>query len=84
MTFDERFRALTGAFACSVTSGKRSPKRNADPSIGGVSNSLHLVDLARDVVLDNTGDVIQFEQMAKRLGMWVLIEVDHVHVQENL
>ncbi len=82
MTFDERFRALTGAFECSVTSGKRSASRNVQ--VGGVTNSLHLADLARDVVLDNLSDVVQFEALAIRLKMWVLIENDHIHVQENL
>jgi len=82
MTFDERFRALTGAFPCSVTSGKRSSHRNAE--VGGVDNSLHLADLARDVVLDNLSEVVQFEALARRLGMWILIEDDHIHVQENL
>ncbi len=83
MTFDERFRALTAAFPCSVTSGKRSPHRNAEA--GGVPNSLHLADLARDVVLDFQGsDANAFEALAKRLGMWTLNEGDHIHVQENL
>jgi len=82
MTFDERFRALTAAFPCSVTSGKRSASRNL--AVGGVANSLHLADLARDVVLDDLGDVVQFEALAIRLNMWVLIENDHIHVQENL
>jgi len=82
MTFDERFRALTAAFPCTVTSGKRSAARNSN--VGGVNNSLHLVDLARDVVLDNLGDVTDFTQLAKRLGMWTLVESDHIHVQENL
>jgi len=82
MTFDERFRALTAAFPCSVTSGKRSPGRNE--AVGGVANSLHLGDLARDVVLDDTNHVTQFVALAKRLGMWTLVEHDHVHVQENL
>ena len=82
MTFDERFRALTAAFPCSVTSGKRSASRNLE--VGGVANSLHLADLARDVVLENLNDGAQFIALAKRLGMWTLVEHDHIHVQENL
>ena len=83
MTFDERFRALTAAFPCSVTSGKRSSHRNAE--VGGVANSLHLADLARDVVLEYPdADEKSFEALAKRLGMWTLVEHDHIHVQENL
>lgn len=82
MTFDERFRALAAAFPCSVTWGKRSSARNGN--LGGAPNSLHLVDLARDVVLDNLGDVVEFTSLAKRLGMWTLVESDHIHVQENL
>ena len=83
MTFDERFRALTAAFPCSVTSGKRSASRNLE--VGGVANSLHLADLARDVVLDfPAADTKAFEALAERLGMWTLAEHDHIHVQENL
>ena len=83
MTFDERFRALTAAFPCSVTSGKRSAHRNAE--VSGVFDSLHLADLARDVVLDFPAtDAAPFEALAERLGMWTLVEHDHIHVQENL
>ena len=62
MTFDERFRALTAAFPCSVTSGKRSAAHNT--AVGGVPNSLHLADLARDVgVVGNSLHMILYQTL---------------------
>ena len=82
VAFDARFRTLVSAFACSVTSAKRSYKRNM--AVGGASTSLHLSDLARDVVLDDHGEASAFVALATRLGFSSWDEQDHIHVQEAL
>ena len=69
-----------GAFPASITSWYRSPKRNK--RVGGAASSMHLLGLAVDVVLDSREDVNSFTLLAKRMGLWVLDEQDHIHIQE--
>jgi len=83
MTFESKVRRVLLVCPGSVTSGKRSRKRNA--AVGGVSNSMHLLDLAKDIVLDDRKrDRFLFARLCKRLRLWILDEGDHIHVQEIL
>jgi len=82
MTFPSKVSALAAAYPLSVTSWYRSVKRNNMPHIRGAKNSLHLVGLAVDVVLDDRKQAKVFIGMAKRLKLWTLNEGDHIHVQE--
>lgn len=78
--FAERVSLLAAAFDLSVTSWFRSSKRNA--AVGGVAGSRHLVGLAVDVVLDQGQDADAFVKLCVSLGLEVLAEGDHYHVQE--
>lgn len=64
---------------CSVTSWGRTQKRNA--AVGGVPNSLHLVDLAVDVVYDQPISYATASELAAHLGLRVIRETDHDHLQ---
>ena len=63
----------------SVTSGGRSPNRNAQ--VGGKPNSAHLLDLAADVVPDGLTSDAARETLARGLGLMLIIEADHDHLQ---
>lgn len=80
MRFEDKIRCLALFFPLSVTSWLRSAKRNAQ--VGGVGDSRHLLGLAVDVVLDDAGNRDFFTNEAKRLGLQVIDEGDHLHVQE--
>ena len=65
-----------------VTSGKRSPAHNAE--VGGVPNSRHLTDDARDLVPPPGMSMDDFERRVRARvpdGVKVLNEGDHIHVQ---
>jgi uncharacterized protein YcbK (DUF882 family) len=80
MRFEDKIRLLAVLFPLSVTSWLRSRKHNEQ--VGGVTNSRHLLGLAVDVVLDDTTQTAEFRVLAIQLGLQVIIEEDHVHVQE--
>lgn len=80
MRFTDKILTLAVRFDFSVTSWIRSPERNA--TVGGVADSRHLYGLAVDVVLDRGADRPAFEAAAKTLGLQVIFEEDHLHVQE--
>jgi len=80
MRFEDKIRLLAVLFPLSVTSWLRSRKYNAQ--VGAVANSPHLLGLAVDIVLDNQNDRADFELMAKGIGLLVIHEGDHLHVQE--
>ena len=80
MRFEDKIRLLAVLYPLSVTSWLRSRKHNGQ--VGGVADSRHLLGLAVDVVLDNTNDTMDFELMAKGIGLQVIAEGDHLHVQE--
>ncbi len=62
-----------------VSSFIRSRAHNA--SVGGVSDSQHLIGTAADLVPAD-GDLDSLEQIARTIGFgFVLNEGDHVHVQ---
>ena len=73
--------ALAAIPGLTVTSRQRSPSKNK--SVGGVQNSYHLTDQARDFVPPKG---MTFAQLASRLrqtlpGFDVINEGDHVHVE---
>ena len=72
------YSQLTGA---SQTSGLRSQKHNQ--SVGGVPFSAHRFGLAVDVVYDTPLPDAEREQLAKRLGLRIVIEGDHDHLQPS-
>lgn len=72
-------RALCAIFDCSVTSSHRTKKRNH--SVGGVWNSFHLEGLAADLVPDNWNNAQQIVDAARKLGLDVYVESDHIHVE---
>lgn len=80
MTFENKIRTLAIKYPISITSWGRSEKHNR--MVGGAANSKHLVWLAVDVVLDDSGEAADFIRDAKILGLWTLDEGDHIHVQE--
>ena len=66
-------------FEGSVTSGRRTQKRNK--LVGGVEHSLHLVGLAADIVLDEPSKHGELLEACGRLGLRAIDEGDHIHVQ---
>lgn len=68
-------RAVKG----SVTSGGRSLERNNQ--VGGVPNSPHLLDLGADIVHDGAMPAAQRETLARGLGLTLVVEGDHDHLQ---
>jgi len=63
----------------SVCSWGRTPKHNQD--VGGVENSLHMLYLGCDVVLDDMFKNTVFEKDAGSLGLNAIFEGDHYHLQ---
>jgi hypothetical protein len=63
----------------SVTSGGRTLERNA--TVGGKPNSPHLLDLGADVVHDGAVSDAARDLMARGLGLTLIIEGDHDHLQ---
>lgn len=80
MRFEDKIRLLAVLFPLSVTSWLRSRKHNAQ--VDGVPNSQHLIGAAMDVVLDDTNQTAEFTVWAARQGLQVIVEGDHLHVQE--
>lgn len=72
----EHYCALTCA---SVTSGRRTYRHNL--KVGGVAASPHLFNLARDVVYDYELPRELREEWARRLGLRLIVEGDHDHLQ---
>jgi len=77
--FVQNILTLTTLFKGSVTSWFRSKERNKQ--VGGHSRSLHLCGLAVDIVLDDDTLKHEFFKMCVRLGLRVVDEGDHYHVQ---
>lgn len=70
-----RYAMLTGA---SATSWGRSVEHNR--TVGGVAHSAHIVWLGCDLVYDTTPSPDRVE-WARRLGLKIVVESDHDHVQ---
>jgi len=77
--FVEAILTLAREFRFSVTSWGRSPQRNAE--VGGHPESWHRAWLAVDVVLDAPQDQERFVKRARRLGLQVVMEADHLHLE---
>ena len=77
--FDRACRELTRRCPwLSETSGYRSPERNE--RVGGSDQSKHLLGMGRDFGGSAEG-IRQAARVAVELGLWILIEDDHLHVQ---
>jgi len=70
------FCDLTGG---SVTSWKRTVRHNTE--VGGVPNSAHLYGLGFDVVYDARPPLAATMERARRLGLKLIREDDHDHIQ---
>lgn len=77
--FASRVALLALRYQLSATSWGRSVSRNEQ--VGGVPRSLHLVWLGVDLVSDRAIDNTAVALTAKQLGLRVLIEADHLHVE---
>lgn len=73
--------ALNAVPGATVTSGARTPAHNA--AVGGVPNSYHLTDQARDLTPPPGMSMAAFHNQlqASLPGVKVLNEGDHVHIQ---
>ncbi len=67
------------AMTASVTSWGRTPLHNH--MIGGVEGSFHVIWLAADVVYDEAPPVEYRRMAALRLGLKLVVESDHDHLQ---
>lgn len=73
-------RTLCILFDASETSGIRSTRRNH--KVGGASKSCHQIEFgyAADLVPDDMDDVDEMHEMAVKLGLFALVEADHIHI----
>ena len=78
-TFLDALMQLAGRFKFRETSGYRSAGGNQ--IVGGVKYSSHQFWLGRDILLDPGEDTVMFTEAARRVGLKVLNEGDHLHVQ---
>jgi len=79
--FLTRMMILSCRFPFRVRSFYRDPISNAHPDIDGMTNSRHLTWQAMDVVLLHGHDRQPFEVEARRQGLVVVDEGNHLHVQ---
>lgn len=70
---------LAGGQGVQMTSGMRTPERNA--AVGGKPNSQHLRGTAGDYVVPQDQKA-QFIQQAQAAGLQAIDEGDHIHVQQ--
>lgn len=63
----------------SETSGQRTRKHNED--LDGVANSPHLYWVGRDVLFDPPLHPVERTEAARRLGLRIITEQDHQHIQ---
>ncbi len=80
MTFADKVLALCLIYDCSETSGFRTDMRNT--AVGGADDSRHKEALAKDIVPDDVRQTHEIKHAAQKLGLWVLVESDHIHLQE--
>lgn len=79
LDFHTALMAYCYATGASVTSYGRTAQRNG--AVGGVPNSKHRIWLAADVVYDLQLDEQVRLEAAKQLGLKLVIEGDHDHLQ---
>jgi hypothetical protein len=77
--FSDRARTYCAITGGSVTSWGRTTTHNA--AVGGVPRSAHRFWLAVDVVYDAPVAELEAIEIARRLGLRVIREDDHDHVQ---
>jgi len=77
--FAERVVQLVGMYPLSATSWGRTMSQNG--RVGGVYRSAHRAWLAADLIADAPLDEADLVEMGRRLGLLVLPEGDHFHVQ---
>ncbi len=76
--FAEKIERIRTQVSISATSSFRTAKHNAD--VGGVYNSLHLQNLAVDVVLDLAVDLERLKSLCDTENLYFLDEKDHYHL----
>jgi hypothetical protein len=79
LDFVARLMAYCAATGASVTSYGRTPAHNR--AVGGVPFSYHLLFLAADVVYDAPLPEDRRRRTAAQLGLRLVIEGDHDHLQ---
>jgi hypothetical protein len=77
--FAEAARTYALAHGASVTSWLRTPDRNR--RVGGAERSAHLEALAVDLVYDHPIPEPQRRLDAELLGLRLIVETDHDHLQ---
>lgn len=77
--FASALMAYAAATRGSVTSWGRTVMHNRD--VGGVPDSAHLLWVGADVTYDNDDAPSWREAIAKRVGLHLVHEGDHDHVQ---
>ena len=77
--FYDRVLTYCAVLNASTTSGRRTRTHNTN--VGGVAHSAHLAGLAFDVVYDQPVPGAEREGWAHRLGLKVVVEGDHDHLQ---
>lgn len=77
--FGARVLAYCAALGASETSGFRTREHNADE--GGKFYSPHRFALGRDVVYDEMVPEVEAVTTASRLGLRLIREADHDHLQ---
>jgi Peptidase M15 len=80
--FADALRAYCYATDASVTSYGRTPARNR--AVGGVATSYHLTFQAADVVYDRAPAAAERQQIARHLGLRLVLESDHDHLEPKL
>lgn len=78
-SFATSVMAYCSAMTASVTSWGRTGLHNHQ--VGGVEGSFHVVWLAADVVYDEPPPVEYRRMAALRLGLKLVVEEDHDHLQ---
>ena len=79
LAFARTILVLAGNYQFSVTSWGRTNAHNA--RVGGVINSRHLEWLAVDCVCESVDEYLRLTQGAELLGLQVIAEKDHIHLQ---
>ena len=70
---------VCGKHRSSVSSWGRTPKRNRE--VGGSPNSLHMLWIGCDIVLDVMMKNAELEEDCGRFGLTAIYEKDHYHLQ---
>lgn len=82
IAFIETVLTLQIRYPFSVSSWIRAKAHNK--TVGGVQNSYHLIGLGMDVILEDQSTVTDFKASALALGIKVINEGYHLHLQPKL